>query len=252
MDSRTHVELSRRLVAAVGGPEGAAIAALFPQVDREPPTLHRLHAHNVQRARPITELGLALLSGALPPDGSDPYERQRFQTEAPRFHAYLRGPLGAPPMAGGTDATEPALMAFVSHLYLDTFNQPVQPFAPAAVFCAGQWSLWQALGDFRKRLYTTPLIETLRQQLFADAVWTNLRGRSVAALTEGMLLRLCALSRGDLPAVLAEQAMEMMGLTRDAPARVRAAVDLLSFVEERIRAHHLQCLQAGEAAVAPN
>src|SRR5687768_11890155 len=104
MDSRTHVELSRRLVAAVGGPEGAAIAALFPQVDREPPTLHRLHAHNVQRARPITRLGLALLSGGHPPEGADPYERQRFEVESPRFHGYLRGQLGAAPPPAGPDA----------------------------------------------------------------------------------------------------------------------------------------------------
>jgi len=85
MDSLTHVELSRRLVAAVGGPEGAAIAALFPQIDREPPTLHRLHAHNAQRARPITLLGLALLSGGRPPDGADGYEHQRFEAEADRL-----------------------------------------------------------------------------------------------------------------------------------------------------------------------
>ena len=252
MDSLTHVELSRRLVAAVGGPEGAAIAALFPQIDREPPTLHRLHAHNVQRAEPITRLGLALLSGGRPPDGADGYELQRFEAEAGRFQAYLRGPLGAPPPPEGPEAFEPALLAFVSHLYLDTFNQPVQPFAPAAVYCAGQWRLWELLGDFRKRLYTTPLIESLRRQLFADGIWSSLQGRSVAALTEAMLLRLCALSRGDLPAALAADAMEVMGLLRDAPARVRAAVELLSFIEERIRAHHLQCLQASDPAVAPH
>src|SRR6185436_7259535 len=50
------------------------------------------------------------------------------------------------------------------------------------VYCAGQWSLWQSLGDFRKRLYTTPLIESLRRQLFADGIWSSLEGRSVPAL----------------------------------------------------------------------
>jgi hypothetical protein len=251
MDSRTHVELSRRLVAAAGGPEGAAIAALFPQVDRHPPTLHRLHAHNVHRARPIVRLGLALLSGGRPPEQADPYERERFESEAPRFKDYLREPLGAAPPAEGPEATEAALMAFVSHLYLDTFNQPVQPFAPTSVYCAGQWELWQALGDFRKRLYTTGLIDSLRDRLFAEGVWADLGGLSAPALTEGMLVRLCALSRGDLPASLAETSMEVIGLRRDAPARVRAAVELLTLAEERIRAHHLQCLQTGEAAVAP-
>ena len=240
MDSKTHLEVSARLMAAMGAPREAAIAALFPQVDREPPTLHRLHAHNLARARPITSMGLwALFDG--PPQPSDAYELRRFRDETPRFRAYLDGQLDARG-ALQADALEPALLSYVSHLWLDTFNQPVQPFAPWNIYCSGQWTLWQQLGDFRKTLYTTDAIDRLRAAIFAEPVWSALPGHSIAALLEAMLRRLCALSRDDLPPALAVQGMQALGLAREPSARVEAAVKWLEVVEERIRERHLECL----------
>ena len=60
MDSVTHVELAIKLLSLSKeeSTNPLAIASLFPQIDRKPPTLHRLYAHSAFKARNITDQGL--------------------------------------------------------------------------------------------------------------------------------------------------------------------------------------------------
>lgn len=200
MDSQTHIEFAIKLAHSINGNPKAAIASLFPQIDRHPPTLHRLYAHNVFKALPITRLGLRFLNGL---DFSSVekagFEYQRFQSESPRFQTYLE----AIPASDGDELSlkdeSTALVCFVSHLYLDTFNQPTQPFAPLNVYCSGQWELWKRLGDFRLRLYTTGLIDRLRRDLFQDPLWSEWEKVDLQALVQAMMARMCEFSERKIP-----------------------------------------------------
>lgn len=162
MDSLTHVEFAQDLMRAAGARDWHAIACLFPQIDREPPTLHRLHAHALRKARWLTRMGMNVLAGAMDPAASGcRYEWERFHTEKPRLLAYAER-FGLTPTDEIDDLA--GQLGFVSHLYLDTFNQPVQAFTPFTAAGSGQYALWERLGDFRKELYVGPVIADLRAE----------------------------------------------------------------------------------------
>ena len=142
MDSQTHVEFAEKLLAIAKRPAAFGVASLFPQIDRHPHVFHRMYAHTVCKARRLTDTGLSVLSDADWRDEAHPYEVRRFREEQGRFENYMRAQHWRLPVRG-LEGDEAALLAYVSHLYLDTFNQPTQPFAPLSIYCCGQWSLWK-------------------------------------------------------------------------------------------------------------
>jgi hypothetical protein len=162
MDTLTHIEFAQSLLHSARASDWHAIACLFPQIDREPPTLHRLHAHALRKAPWLTRMGLNALAGATDEAvATCRYEWERFHIEKPRLLTYaerfaLTRTEEIDSLAGQ--------VAFVSHLYLDTFNQPVQAFTPFTAAGSGQYALWERLGDFRKELYVGPAITDLRAE----------------------------------------------------------------------------------------
>src|SRR5947207_7573076 len=67
MDSLTHVYFAWRLAEVSGTDKASAYAALFPQIDRNPPYFHRLYAHNFALARDLTKIGQEVMaSGKIP------------------------------------------------------------------------------------------------------------------------------------------------------------------------------------------
>jgi hypothetical protein len=235
MDSRTHVEYAARLMPAAQ--RHAAVASLFPQIDRTPATLHRNYAHTLYKAPRLTWLGLACLSGGVP-DGGDVYALERFRVELPRIRAYGES-LDRFQPASTDEEFRAALLAFVSHLHLDTFNQPVQAFVPATPYCSGQWDLWARIGDFRHRLYVEGVVDELRAELFSRPLWSQ------AAFTPDELIhatcrRLAALAQGHIPDAIVTDAVRRLDIDRG--GRVTAAVEYLREVEELIGGLHLRYL----------
>src|SRR5947208_11539039 len=64
MDSLTHVYFAWRLAEVSGTDKASAYAALFPQIDRNPPYFHRLYAHSFALARDLTKIGQEVLTTA--------------------------------------------------------------------------------------------------------------------------------------------------------------------------------------------
>jgi hypothetical protein len=239
MDSQTHIELAVEIAKAAGGPPSTAIASLFPQIDRHPPTLHRLYAHTVFKALPITRFGLKFMTGSpLAGDEIDGFEHQRFQAENPRFQSYLsriESPRGFTLSAGDELSS---LACYVSHLYLDSFNQPTQPFAPLNIYCSGQWELWKELGDFRLRLYTTNIIDHLRAELFAKPFWSRWENIPLPAFIQAMMERMCSFSEGKIPAELVDQGLRALGLPKSGAQDVSKMVELLREFERELYGLH--------------
>ncbi|PYO71265.1 MAG: hypothetical protein DMD64_15185, partial [Gemmatimonadetes bacterium] len=89
MDSLTHVYFAWRLAEVSGTDPGSAYAALFPQIDRNPPYFHRLYAHNFALARELGRIGQEVMAtGKIPPRFKDNYAWKRFLEERPRIVAY--------------------------------------------------------------------------------------------------------------------------------------------------------------------
>ena len=240
MDSRTHVELASKLLSFSNASPELAVVSLFPQVDRWPHTLHRMYAHTVFKAQPITEIGLNVLASDGWNDKINDYEVKRFKEEKTRFLSYLTGKTWR--LGSGAEEREAALMAYVSHIYLDTYNQPAQPFAPLSVYCSGQWSLWETLGDFRRTLYTTHVITDLRSELFSDKFWSGVAPMSATSLTQAMLLRMCQHSLGKIGVEIVPAAMRAMTLEFCSASELAVAREFLQEFENILNKLHIQHL----------
>lgn len=212
MDSRSHVELALRLLPK--GLEAAALTSLFPQIDRRPATLHRNYAHHLVKVKNLTRVGWASLSGVdslsagcrFPTEAESEYVAKRFKEETARIRAYIDVQI---PNVIESEFLAAAEMAYVSHLYLDTFNQPVQAFTPSRSVVSGQYAMWDRIGDFRYRLYVQGVVEDLRKDWLASSVWQ--KKFSVPEMTHAMVVRLAELAdRGD--SVFIDQSLEKAGL----------------------------------------
>lgn len=252
MDSTTHVAFAAQLLRLSGGDPAYAVVSLFPQIDRNPPTLHRMYAHTVFQARELAEIGLQRLA-ATPPDAAtmaamasrNGFATRRFSEEQARILSYQHEPQWS-----STAMNDHVLLAYVSHLYLDTYNQPTQPFAPRSVYCSGQWTLWQALGEFRLRLYTTGIIDALRAELFDDHWWHGAPKLSAAALTSAMMVRMCSFGLDRLPPTLVQAGQAALNLAPEPPAAVDEAEAFLRAFEARLDALHRRHLLAPAARPA--
>src|SRR5947208_535027 len=140
MDSLTHVYFAWRLAEVSGTDPGSAYAALFPQIDRNPPYFHRLYAHNFALARELGRIGQEVMAtGKIPPRFKDNYAWKRFLEERPRIVAYREkfaeaAGVSLPPP--GTDVLSGAT-GYLSHIYFDTYNQPVQASRPGVARADG-------------------------------------------------------------------------------------------------------------------
>jgi hypothetical protein len=246
MDSQTHVEFADKLLAIAGKPAACAVASLFPQIDRHPHVFHRMYAHTVLKARRLTRTGLQILTRPDWRDDAHTYEVRRFREEQTRFENYMRVQRWQLP-ALDARIDDAALLAFVSHLYLDTFNQPTQPFAPLSVYCSGQWQLWEKIGDFRLTLYTTPVIARLRRELMAHALWAQADAFAPDVQIEAMLLRLCELSLGRIGDDIVEPAMQAMQLTATRSPAVNRCCDFLAQFERVLVDLHIRHLEAADS-----
>lgn len=240
MDSRTHVELARKLLAISRGPISMTVASLFPQIDRNPPTLHRLYAHQIVKARDIAEWGLSQVLGLTYFTPRNwPFAQRRFSAEKGRMLSYLtieeQNLASNPPPA---ELLDQAMMAFTSHLYLDAYNQPTQIFVPYSVQCSGQWALWEKLGDFRESLYLTSRITDLRQGLFEDSFWAKPPHFSAPCLIEAMLLRMVSMGQGLIASDVVNRSLESLKIDETGRTSVRQAVTFLSEFESLLVKYH--------------
>jgi hypothetical protein len=192
------------------------------------------------KAPELTKLGLSIFAGTEADLAStNTYATKRFHEEKPRIAAYdpsvkiQRSDLN-------DDGYQAALLAYLSHLHLDTFNQPVQAFVPWTSRCSGQWELWDKIGDFRYRLYVQQVVDGLRKELFEHKIWTQC-DFNPSELSFAICQRLVALSEADLDKGLAVNAMEQLGLSMD--GNVDQANEYLREVEELISGLHIRYLR---------
>lgn len=241
MDSQTHVEFAAKLLEICNAPSNLALISLFPQIDRYPHTLHRMYAHTVFKARIVTDTGLRVLQDEHWNDVEHAYEVRRFREEKARYLSYLAKQKWTLPDFASVNR-EAALMAYVSHLYLDTFNQPTQPFAPHSIYCAGQWKVWEQIGDFRLTLYTTPVITALRSELFAHELWDRVAAHSAVALIQAMLVRICQQSLDKISVAIITPAMHALQLHPLSAGEIAGAREFLEEFESILVQLHIKHL----------
>ena len=197
VDSETHVVLARHLLRVCDLPQTSCRAALYPQLDRQPAYFHRNIAHN------LFVLSDVLIASRTKSELSDWKEAPDLQTyysirlthEKARINRWIEK------TKSGEEDNRPAerigdVLGYISHLYNDTFNNPVQAFVPNMPMPSGQWSLFakRSPGYLRWHLYLKPgVIEDIRLSHFASSEWKNLDFKA-SALIYAMIRRLAALA----------------------------------------------------------
>lgn len=189
MDSMTHIYFAANLLKVANLDQRAIACSLFPQIDRTPAYYHRLYAHSIAKAAPIVEASRKAywVSGGSPDEES--YFETRLRDDKERIRRYVEA---SPYYIDDEEVPSDLSMrlSFVSHLYNDQFNNPIQAFVPYSVYPSGAWKLWESIdaAEFRWYLYERAAIDDFRSETFAGAEWkTENHGE---ALMAAMITRL--------------------------------------------------------------
>ena len=201
MDSLTHIYFAQRLLRATGKDTSAAVASLFPQIDRQPAYFHRMYGHPYFQIGKLAPVAMEVYTtGEIGEEDGFYYARQRYVDERARMQSFVAqyesetGELLGPLMGD----LEAVVLAYASHTYQDMFNNPMQGFLPEVVYPSGQWALWEQLDaiDFRTVLYEPDNIAGFREEFFNDSLWkVDLEPRAVLM---AMITRSAAACQGSV------------------------------------------------------
>jgi len=212
VDSMTHIHFAANLLRVAGRNFSAVECALFPQIDRKPAYYHRLYAHSIPRAAQLAAAAQDVYwESDVGYDGDD-YLRKRLTDDRSRIRGYLEAS-EIPLLSGSKPEDREIILAIISHIYNDQFNNPVQAFVPYNVYPSGAWSLWSSIdsGDFRWYLYEKNAIDAFREELFHGDEW-NIRA-PVEALGAAMTVRLAKACPSEPSLEVVEQTLGSVGLT---------------------------------------
>lgn len=179
MDHSTHVSMAYKLLDACECDKAASMYSLLPAIDREPAHFHRVYAHIISNFPKILSSSIYILAGTkvkASKINEKSYEYQRIKEDKEYFEGLMKK---AVPFVGDSTILQPssdlvsAAVALLSHIYFDTFNNPVQAFLPESPYASGKWDFWANIGylAFRERFYTKSVIENFRERLFNDKIW---------------------------------------------------------------------------------
>jgi len=235
MDWGTHVVLAAKILGICGLNKGGAIYSNLPAIDSKPPEYHRVYAHILENQPEILDASLEVFSTkamaerdfdklnqdfaariaefqgkmdeATTSDDRNHWRRrvyayQRILEEAPAFSRLLDD---AGTLLGDDDVTQvtqdklSAGVSLITHIFFDTFNNPVQAFIPYSSLVSAQWDFWDQIDylKFRQEFYNSENINAFRKTLSNDDIW-NIKLKP-AALIKAMIIRIGEQGRPAIP-----------------------------------------------------
>jgi len=234
MDWGTHVVLAAKILEICGLEKGAAIYSNLPAIDSKPPEYHRVYAHILENQPVILDAALDVFrvefakekdfealskflkqtTGELKVQLVNATSKERRGTEQ-RIYAYTRIVEEAPRFLELTDqacalfndvsiadlSTDKlsASVSLVTHIFFDTFNNPVQAFLPHSSIASGHWDLWDQIEylKFREEFYREENIDNFRKEIAKDTLWdVKLKPE---ALLKAMIIRVGEQGRPTIP-----------------------------------------------------
>lgn len=176
MDHLTHIVMSYKLLQACGCDKRAALYSLVPALDREPAHFHRVYGHIISNFPKILTTAIHVFA-----DNSVSVEKESYEYESISRDKeyYLSLVKKASAIIKDDSILNPSCeklgggLSLLSHIYFDTFNNPVQAFLPESVYSSGQWDFWREIGylTFRRKFYTDNVISIFREKLLNDELW---------------------------------------------------------------------------------
>ena len=191
MDWGTHIVLSAKLLESCGLDKGAAIYSDLPAIDIKPAHYHRVYAHILENLPGILDAALDIFGGNDTNQEEYAYIRIREEEETFRELARKAGELlNDNSLTKISTDKMSAGVSLISHIYLDTFNNPVQVFLPHSSKASAQWDFWDDIDymKFRGEFYSDENIIEFRREVAQSKVW-NVK-LSGPALIKAMIIRI--------------------------------------------------------------
>jgi len=179
MDHVTHLVMAYKLLKSCGCHPGSSIYSVLPALDREPPHFHRVYAHIISNFPKMLMTSTRIFCNHWPSDlpvDTKSYEYDRISVDHEYYLSMVREAsvlvnddsileLNQNLVGGG--------LALLSHLYFDTYNNPVQAFLPDSVYPSGQWNFWKNVDYmlFRTKFYTEKASLTFRKAVLSSDLW---------------------------------------------------------------------------------
>ena len=193
MDHLTHVVMSYKLLQSCGCDKSCSIYSLLPALDREPAHFHRVYGHIISNFPTIIASAIHVFADESYPVDESSYEFGRVKEDKEYFLDLAKQ---ASSIIDDDSILNPcadklgAGISLLSHIYFDTYNNPVQAFLPDSVHSSGQWDFWKTIGylSFRTNFYREDIISAFRKRLFEDKIWDE--KLNPYALIKAMIIRL--------------------------------------------------------------
>jgi hypothetical protein len=215
MDGKTHIILAAKLLEKCGCDPGAAIYSILPTIDRKPAYHHRVYAHFLENVPAILEAARAVLSHEVMREAGDCYGDNIYEKKASLYASqrireeikgFMEEYIDETAAMIDSDITKinndrlSAAVSLISHLYFDTYNNPVQAFIPWACECSAQYDFWRKIDymAFRTDFFERENIELFRQMIIHNNIWKKHIGKPLnpCGMIKAMIVRLGEMAPG--------------------------------------------------------
>ncbi|MCD6470744.1 hypothetical protein J7L29_08125 [Candidatus Bathyarchaeota archaeon] len=169
-DHLTHIILGRHILKTTGLDKSASIYTMMPMLDSKPSYYHRLYDHCIIRLPTLIDAAIKWFTGTQVETLKGTREYERLREESDVFVRYAERAVevtGDESLGKFSNDYLSTFVAVFSHIYFDTFNNPVQPFLPDCVYCSCQYDFWRSidLWKFREKFYKPEYLKEFHKEL---------------------------------------------------------------------------------------
>lgn len=235
MDWGTHVVLAAKMLKSCNLDRGTAVYSNLPAIDNKPAHYHRVYAHILENQPAILDAALEIFGSQEIKDRDFDRLSNKITTKVKgfekelksvktieekwglesRIYAYTRIDEEAGVFVELADKAKDLLqdeevskissdklsaaVSLISHVFFDTFNNPVQAFIPFSTLASAQWDFWDQIDyiAFRRDFYKEEMIIPFRKEIASDDIWDiQLKPES---LIKAMIIRVGEQGRPAIP-----------------------------------------------------
>lgn len=175
MDNGTHIVLASKLLEICGQGKNSVIYSILPNLDKEPVYFKGVYTHNLENLPIVLDSTLEIFSGKRTNVAKNSYIFTKIKENKDEFMNCLglvKDLINYKESKIGDNKVNAAL-CLVSHLYFDSFTQPLQVFIPHASPCSGQWFFWDKINylSFKESFNQKNFFFDFRKKIIDSDVW---------------------------------------------------------------------------------
>ncbi len=176
MDNITHIILASKLIDVCSANNRASFYACVPSIDKKPEYFRGIYAHTLENQPNILGSAFEIFNGKRMEVARNSYEYKRIKEERESFINILglsQNFLKTKKIGKIPSNEIEAALSLISHIYFDTFTNPVHFFLPHSPICSGQWNFWESIDyiKLREKLNKKEILFSFREEIIKNNVW---------------------------------------------------------------------------------